>query len=136
MTGQFAVSTDTKGRIVLPVPLRDGLGAPFVITRAPEAALICLPLSTWKRLELKRGRLTLFRGYFQAAAHVIPHLHGPGRFVVPQALREHADLRPGVEVTLAGMQTFVHVTRADRARQMARSRDYGALSQLILDLEL
>lgn len=102
--GFSTVSLDKKGRLAIPARFRDRLAVQsqgrVVLTLSPlDRALWLYPLSEWELIEPKLAALSDFdhqarrtkqmmRGY--AGDH---ELDVQGRILIPQELREHAQLR-------------------------------------------
>jgi MraZ protein len=136
LSGTYIYGMDRKGRVVMPVPFRSQLGAPFVLTRAPGQCLLALSGPQWKALVERYEHSTLFRGYYLAAAVECPVDHTTGRFLVPHVLREYAELRPMDEVAISGIGRAVQVATRSRWEEHLQSGDFPTLGQLDLDLDV
>jgi len=116
-TGQFAHSLDDKGRLTVPSRLRARLGDHFVMTIAPpEPCLALYPEATWSdfcaKLEAATRKDARYRGFVR---HLFANteevsLDGQGRVVLPQALRDFANIER--DVVLVGTLTRVEVWSA------------------------
>ncbi len=116
--GTFTHAIDAKGRTSLPVKFRDAMvaaGEPkLVLTQYPHwKAVQALPLSEWKRLEEKllqaspldaRKQRDIMR-FYSTAQEV--DLDGPGRVLIPPALREYASLAKDVVWVGAGRHMYL-----------------------------
>jgi DNA-binding transcriptional regulator/RsmH inhibitor MraZ len=126
---------DGKARIVMPRPLRDGLGDPFVLTRAPQKTLIAMPKRTWDRLLRRNGKAASWLGYYAGGAHVVTLEAVTYRFIVPYELRVWAGLKPGATVAVSGLVRAVQVATEATWREQLSKRE-SATCQLLLDLGL
>lgn len=96
--GEFQHTLDDKGRMIVPVKFREGLGTSFVVTRGLDKCLFVYPLAEWEMLEQKLKTLPMTRSdarsfvrfFFSGATEC--ELDKQGRILLPVALREYANL--------------------------------------------
>ena len=96
--GEFQHNIDAKGRIIIPVKLREDLGAKFVITRGLDGCVFGYPLDNWEKIQEKLKQLPLAkkearaftRFFYSAAAEV--EIDKQGRINVPSTLVDYANL--------------------------------------------
>lgn len=136
LSGTFIYGMDRKGRVVMPAHFRNQLGAPFVLTRAPEQCLLALSKPQWDALLRRYEGSVLFRGYYLAAAVECPVDETTGRFLIPHVLREYAELKAMDEVAISGVGRAVQVARRERWEEHLRTGEFPSLGQLDLDLEV
>lgn len=98
LVGEYKHNIDTKGRLIIPAKFRDDLGEKFVVTRGLDGCLFGYPMTEWENLEKKLKQLPLakkeartFTRFFYSAATDC-ELDKQGRILIPQTLRNHADL--------------------------------------------
>lgn len=102
MTGNYRHTIDAKGRLFIPAKLRDELGERFYVTRGLDECLSVYSEANWKVIEDKVSALPLAqarnlqRMLFSSAAAC--ELDAQGRIVIPQILREYANLEKDVTV--------------------------------------
>ena len=96
--GEFQHNIDVKGRIIIPVKFREGLGDSFIITRGLDQCLFAYPMEEWRLLEEKLKKLPLtkkdaraFTRFFFSGA-VECEVDKQGRVNVPGPLRKYAAL--------------------------------------------
>ena len=101
ITGEFRCSLDEKGRLLIPARMRTEVaGNEIILTRGVENCLWLFPPEEWKTFsENLIGSTSLF----QEKARLIQRrmiapaqeteIDKAGRIVIPQTLREYADLR-------------------------------------------
>jgi MraZ protein len=101
--GEHAHAIDAKGRTSLPARFRELISAQketsLIVTRDPwDGCLLGYPLPEWKRLEEKLDALPQFsedvlnlKRVLVAPAHEVD-IDGMGRVLIPQSLRDYADL--------------------------------------------
>lgn len=103
-TGEYLHTLDTKGRVIIPSRLRDGLGEKFMITRGLDHCIFAYPLSEWASLEEKMIKFPLtkkdYRAYnrlfFSGAMEV--EADKQGRVLIPQYLRDYAGIEKDVMI--------------------------------------
>lgn len=111
LIGEYQHNIDLKGRVAVPARFRDDLGALFYITKGLDNCLFVLPQDEWSRLvdKIKTMPISKARGlqrfFFSGAAEVLPDKQG--RILIPQQLREHAELDK--EVTFIGTSSRVEI---------------------------
>ena len=102
LIGEYAHSLDAKGRVNFPSRLRDDLGDRFILAKGLDGCLFVYSMDEWARLEEKIKSLpmskarTLQRFLFSGAADV--ELDKQGRLVIPNNLREYAELTKDVMI--------------------------------------
>jgi len=136
LSGTYVYGMDRKGRVVMPSQFRNQLGAPFVLTRAPEGCLLALSTAQWSVLVERYEQSVLFRGYYLASAVECSVDDTTGRFLIPYVLRQHAELRPMDEVSISGIGRAVQVAKRARWESFLKDGDFPGLGQLDLDLEV
>lgn len=116
LIGEYQHNIDLKGRVAVPARFRDDLGALFYITKGLDNCLFVLPQDEWSRLvdKIKTMPISKARGlqrfFFSGAAEVVPDKQG--RILIPQQLREHAELDK--EVTFIGTSSRVEIWNSKR----------------------
>lgn len=111
--GEYQHSLDEKGRIIIPAKFRDILGENFILNRGLDNCLYVYPHSEWKILEEKIKELptanpetrAFVRLFFSGAVEA--ELDKQGRVVIPQHLREHAQIEK--DVFIIGVSTKVEI---------------------------
>jgi len=104
---------DPKGRIIIPSKFRDELGPKFIATKGLDNCLFMYPMNEWANLENKLKSLPLtnrdarafIRFFFSGAAEV--ELDKQGRILLPQNLREYANLQK--DIYIIGVSVRVEV---------------------------
>jgi MraZ protein len=115
MNGTYKYSLDEKGRLMIPVKLRDEIsGNQLVITRGLDRYLWLFPPDEWKDFSAKlleatsifqeKERLVLRR--IIAPAQDV-EIDKSGRIMIPQTLREYAGLKK--ECMILGLKRFMEV---------------------------
>ena len=95
MTGTYEHSIDAKGRLFIPAKLREELGVTFYLAMGVDACLAIYPQETWNRFTEKFASLPMtqskaMRTLFANATKC--ELDSQGRIVIPQKLRQYANL--------------------------------------------
>ena len=101
MTGQYQHSIDSKGRLFIPAKLREELGDTFYVTMGVDGCLSVYSDDSWSRFTEKFESLPFtktraMRPLFANAAKCEPDAQG--RILIPQKLREYANLKKDVVV--------------------------------------
>ncbi len=116
LIGEYQHSLDEKGRVNFPARLRDGLGARFIVTKGLDKCLCVYSEDEWKILENKIRTFPvsksrqLRRFLFAGAADAVPDKQG--RILIPQNLREYAELRK--DVMVIGVSDHAEIWDKDR----------------------
>lgn len=111
--GEYNHSIDEKGRLAVPTKFRVDLAKGAVVTRGLDSSLFLLPLEEWGKLAGKLAGLPLGQAHSRAFARLMlagamdVRLDKQGRFVVPEYLREYADLRK--KVVIVGVHTRLEI---------------------------
>lgn len=103
MTGKYQHNLDAKGRLFIPSKLRDDLGDTFLVTISltEEKCLHAYPNDVWQAM-LDRANAMPYtkqqkmRPFFVNAFRC--ELDTQGRILLPQDLREYAELKKNVTV--------------------------------------
>ena len=120
--GRYEHAIDSKGRTSLPARYREVLSAAgesrLVLTTGLDPCVVAYPMSEWMAFEERLAALPQFdpsvamlrRIYVSGAVEC--ELDKLGRILIPQTLRQHADLRR--EATWAGMGKHVELWSKER----------------------
>ena len=115
--GEYNHTIDEKGRIIVPSKFREALGDNFVVTQGLDGCLFVYSYAEWdnfveglKQLPGTKEARQLQR-YFMAGAAAC-EVDKQGRILLPQVLREYADLKK--EVVLVGVLSRVEIWDKDR----------------------
>jgi MraZ protein len=111
--GEYQHTIDPKGRVIVPSKFREGLGEKFIVTKGLDNCLFAYSSTEWSHLEAKLKALpftdkdvrTFVRFFFAGAAEC--ELDKQGRILIPQNLREYADLEKDIYVI--GVSTRVEI---------------------------
>ena len=101
MTGEFQHSLDAKGRLFIPVRLREELGSEFYVTISMDQCLYAYNLENWRRFEEKAASMPYNKQqqisplfYFAAKCEQ----DAQGRILLPQNLREMRGIQKNVTI--------------------------------------
>ncbi len=139
--GQFQRGLDKKGRVILPAPIREKLGAEAAfITKGIEKCLLLMPAREFNRRRERMQNLNLTsakarkykRRFFSNAAPVKPD--GMGRINIPSYLREYAELTG--DVIFAGVDTHIEIWDAERWRRHQEELDDEEIQEDWEDLNI
>lgn len=133
--GEYSHSIDTKGRLIIPAKLREGLGDTFVITRGLDHCLYAYTTQEWAKFQEKLAALPmtnadsrrLARFFLSGASEVEPDKMG--RVTIASAQKAHAGLDK--EAVLIGMANRVEIW--DKSRW--DSTDYSDMDEIAERLE-
>ena len=113
LIGEYEHSLDTKGRLIMPVKLREDIGEKFVITKGLDGCLFVFSLDEWQIFEAKLKNLPIsnkdarqFSRFFFSGA-IDSELDKQGRFLINNNLREFAELKK--DVIIVGMNSRVEI---------------------------
>jgi MraZ protein len=133
--GEFDHSLDDKGRLAVPARFRAALDDGLVITRGLEPCLVIWDSDSWRGISERVRTLNQWQGdarrmqrlFFSGASPA--QLDKLGRVVIPQFLREYAQLEG--EVVVVGLGDRIEVWARDAwARERAQAeRDSAELAE-------
>lgn len=102
--GEYTHAVDEKNRFSLPAKFRKELGKKVVVTRGKDKCLTLYPTKTWAAISEEVGKLghvesdsRFARFTFAGAAEV--EIDGNGRILIPEFLREFAELKSSIVIT-------------------------------------
>ena len=111
LIGEYTHALDLKGRVNFPAKLREELGDCFYITKGLDNCLFVYGEEEWAALaaQIKKMPYAQSKGlkhfFFGSAGSAEPDKQG--RIVIPQSLREHAELDK--EVVIVGAMDHAEI---------------------------
>lgn len=100
LVGEFQHNIDAKGRVIMPAKFRDELGEKFVVTKGLDKCLFVFSPEEWDKLDNKLSEQSLSKGRkiqrFFYGGMTECELDKQGRLLIPQSLREYADISKDV----------------------------------------
>ncbi len=118
LIGEYSHSLDVKGRLIMPVKLREDMGENFIITTGLDGCLFGFSMSEWQKFEDKLKTLPItnknarnFVRFFLSGATEC-ELDKQGRFLIPGKLREVASLDR--DVTIIGAGTRIEIWNKEK----------------------
>lgn len=138
--GEYHHQIDEKGRIAVPTKFRNDLKHGAVVTRGLDSSLFLLPMEEWGKLANKLADLPLgqansraFSRLFLAGAMDV-NLDKQGRFVIPEYLRNYADLSK--KVVIVGVNTRLELWDIDKweAYRQQTEDEAGNIAEQLGDL--
>ena len=96
MTGEYSCAIDAKGRVAIPVRFRAELSNVIYVCKGVGKSLFVYSETSWREIEGKLAAMPVSRArqlqltLFPSAARY--DLDAQGRVLLPQKLREYADL--------------------------------------------
>jgi MraZ protein len=130
LIGEYLHTLDSKKRLSLPAKFRKEVGKKVVITRGLDACLFMFPQKSWEKIAQKLAALPVgqadTRGLsrFILAGAVETEVDGAGRILMPDYLKEFADLRS--RVVLAGVSDRVEIWNEKTWEEYKRRIEKGA----------
>ena len=120
MESTYQHTIDAKGRLFIPVRMREELGQTFYVTLSMEKCLSAYSSESWERFKEKKRQMSqvnqkLMRPLFAMAAKC--ELDGQGRINLPQSLRGFAGLKKNVAIV--GVGDRVEFWDSERYAQVA-----------------
>lgn len=140
--GEYQHTIDSKGRLIIPSKLRDGLGDAFVITRGLENCLFVYPQNEWQQLELKLKALPFTKKDVRAFTRFLlsgaieVELDKQGRVLLPNNLREFAELDK--DCVIIGVSSRVEIWSKKKWEEYYQSADatFEEIAETIVDLDI
>lgn len=116
--GRYYHNLESKGRLAIPATYREKLVSGGVITAGLDGCLYLFPSSYWQSLSQKLAELPLTnkaaRDFVMLLVQSAVNLEfdSQGRTLIPEFLRQHAQLKK--QVVVAGALTRVEIWEKDR----------------------
>lgn len=104
LIGQYEHTIDSKKRLALPAKFRGELGDKVIITKGVENCLVVYTQKEWETISLKLGNLPISQAEARSFARIIlagameVSLDKLGRILVPDYLKDYADLKKNVVI--------------------------------------
>ena len=104
LIGQYKHTVDIKKRLALPVKFRTELGTKVIITKGVENCLVVYTEKEWEMMSQKLGNLPVSQGEARSfARHLLASAMEAapdklGRILIPDYLKEYADLKKNVVI--------------------------------------
>ena len=109
MRGEYQHNIDAKGRLIFPIKLREELGEHFVIFKGLDNCINVYSQEKWNAFEAQLAALPSkarkVQRFFSANFECEPDAQG--RILIPQTLRDYAELKK--DVTVIGMIDHVEI---------------------------
>ena len=138
--GEYSHTIDTKGRLIVPSKFREQLGNEFVVTKGLDGGLFVYPNEEWKNIEEKFRNIPLttkdarkFSRFFFAGAASC-EVDKQGRILLPQVLREFADLSK--DVVLVGVLSRIEIWSKERWQDTNSYEDMDEVAEHMAELGL
>ena len=125
--GEYQHIIDPKKRLAIPSKFRKELGKKAVVTRGLDKCLFIYPLRVWEELAQKLGTLPVgesgTRSFIRLmlAGAVDTEIDGQGRILIPDYLREYAEL--GKEIVVAGLYNRLEIWAEKKWKKYKQSAE-------------
>ncbi|MBM6698930.1 division/cell wall cluster transcriptional repressor MraZ [Bifidobacterium pullorum subsp. saeculare] len=138
LLGTYTPKIDAKGRMALPAKLRAQLGDGVVLARGQERCVYLLPIGEFRRIAMQIQRTSMgnkaardyLRVFLSGATDETPDKQG--RVLVPQMLRDYADLRDDIVVIGVGTRAEIWNRAAWEAYLADQEQGYADISDDVL----
>ena len=138
--GEYNHTIDAKGRLIVPSKFRELLGSEFVVTKGLDGCLFVYPNDEWTSIEEKFRNIPLTtkdarkfsRFFFAGAANC--EVDKQGRILLPQILREFADLQK--DVVLVGVLSRIEIWSKERWQDENTYEDMDEIAEHMAELGL
>jgi MraZ protein len=129
LLGTYTPKIDAKGRVALPAKFRSQLGQGLVMARGQERCVYLLPFDEFRRIASQIQRTSVgnkaareyLRVFLSGAVDQEPDKQG--RVVVPQMLRDYANL--GSEIVVIGVGTRAELWNKDAWESYLAQKEEG-----------
>ena len=125
--GEYQHGLDTKGRLILPVRIREELGTQFVLTKGLDGWLFIFTPSAWMDFSDKLNQLPTsskearkLKRYFIGSS-IECETDKQGRFLIPPVLRNFAEIDK--EVTILGVSDKIEIWSTERYEEYQNEDD-------------
>ena len=137
LIGEYQHTIDAKNRVIVPAKFREDLGSLFYITKGLDGCLFVLSRKGWEQLQAKIDAMPLSKSrglqrfFFAGAAEAEPDKQG--RILIPQNLREYAELEK--DVTFIGTSTRAEIWSTEKWNRMNEERTEASIVEVMDELE-
>ena len=128
--GEYEHSVDAKGRVIMPVKLREDIGEKFIVTKGLDGCLFAYSYEEWINFEEKLKTLPLtnknardFVRFFLSGA-VECEIDKQGRFLIPGNLRTYATLEK--EIIIIGVGTRIEIWNREEWKKYSSDENISA----------
>lgn len=131
--GEYEYTLDQKGRVAIPAKFRGGFKPGLVLARGFEKCIRVFPLDEWTKTAEKLIALPIMeansrrlnRSLFSSAFSL--ELDGQGRVLLPQPLRDYAEIRESV--VIAGIYSVLEIWSRENW-EMEKGLMAGSMEQM------
>ncbi len=130
LIGEYEHSLDAKGRLIMPVKLRNDIGEKFIITKGLDGCLFVFSQTEWSNFESKLKELPLtnknardFVRFFLSGATEC-EIDKQGRFLIVNNLRTYANIEK--EVIIIGVGTRIEIWNKETWKKYNSSENISA----------
>jgi len=139
--GNHPTRVDEKGRLKIPAEFKrvidEKYGQQFYITSLDGDVAQVYPFEEWERIEQKLAGLSTFnptKKKFLSKVNYwgqVVEMDGQGRLLIPQLLRDSAQIKG--EVAVSGYQTYLEVRNMDAYRRKMQDEKFTPDDEKTLD---
>ncbi|MGP0019282.1 MAG: division/cell wall cluster transcriptional repressor MraZ [Candidatus Sulfotelmatobacter sp.] len=139
--GNHPTRVDEKGRLKVPAEFKrvidEKYGQQFYITSLDGDVAQVYPFEEWERIEQKLAGLSTFnptKKKFLSKVNYwgqVVEMDGQGRLLIPQLLRDSAQIKG--EVAVSGYQTYLEVRNMDAYRRKMQDEKFTPDDEKTLD---
>ena len=139
--GNHPTRVDVKGRLKVPAEFKrvidEKYGQQFYITSLDGDVAQVYPFEEWERIEQKLAGLSTFnptKKKFLSKVNYwgqVVEMDGQGRLLIPQLLRDSAQIKG--EVAVSGYQTYLEVRNMDAYRRKMQDEKFTPDDEKTLD---
>lgn len=142
LMGEYQHNIDPKGRLFMPVKLRESLGSTFILSKGLDGCLFVYDEEQWHVLEAKlnslpmtnKGARGFSRFFFSGAAEV--ECDKQGRVLLPANLREFAGLDKNAVIVGVGNRAEIWSVERWNAYNEENAEDVDLLAQQLADMNI
>lgn len=139
--GEYSHTIDAKGRVIVPVKLREQLGDDFVVTKGLDGCLWIFDATEWEKVETAIRELPLtvpaarVLSRFIFAGATDGEVDKQGRVLLPPNLREYAGLTK--DVIFSGVGSRVEIWDKEKYDSAASNfENMDMITQQLIELGL
>ena len=137
LLGEYQHTIEANNRVFVPAKFREDLGSLFYITKGLDGCLFVLSRKGWEQLQAKIDAMPLSKSrglqrfFFAGAAEAEPDKQG--RILIPQNLREYAELEK--DVTFIGTSTRAEIWSTEKWNRMNEELTEASIVEVMDELE-
>ena len=137
LMGRYEYTVDAKNRANFPPKFRVEMGETLYVTKWIDKCLVVYGEEQWQKLDSKFDDMPtvqskeLLRILYGNVAEITPDKQG--RILLPQYLKDHANIRK--DIVVIGARTYAEIWDKAAYEENEKKNDFASIEQKLIDME-